>query len=109
MIQVLLDLRDNHFHRLKISGHENTDNKFALICNSVSILGQNFTESLLVLTPEDKYRLVSKSGLLEITNINHCEKNFLTSEILLKSFLIGIEKIKRIYKDEIELIISTSS
>ncbi|PCJ20605.1 MAG: hypothetical protein COB02_03530 [Candidatus Cloacimonadota bacterium] len=109
MIHIHLDIRNTRFHSLKISGHEIKKSQLALVCNSVSILGQNFAESLLVLTPKSKYSLKSNSGLLEITALSHSKESFLTCEILLKSFLIGVEKIKRIHTDEIKLNISTSS
>lgn len=109
MIQILLELKDNHFQSLIISGHQNATKELALVCNSVSILGQNFVESLLVLTPDSKYSINSKSGLLEVKIQSQDESYSIISDTLVKSFLIGIEKIKRTYIDEVQLNISTSS
>ncbi|MCO4781943.1 MAG: ribosomal-processing cysteine protease Prp [Candidatus Cloacimonetes bacterium] len=109
MIQVLLELNDNQFESLKISGHQKTTQDLALVCNSVSILGQNFVESLLVLTPNSKYLVNSQSGLLEIKTQSRNKGDQLISDTLVKSFLIGIEKIKRTYIDEVQLNLSTSS
>jgi uncharacterized protein YsxB (DUF464 family) len=109
MILVLLELKDNQFQSLKISGHQKPTQDLALVCNSVSILGQNFVESLLVLTPDSKYLVNSQSGLLEVKIKSRNESYNVISDTLVKSFLIGIEKIKRTYKDEVQLKISTSS
>ena len=105
MIKIAIGFQENRFYELSVHGHASGGSGKSLTCNSVSILTQNFEESLLQLVDRNAFRIENTSGKSEILrNGNYLgAEQDLILDCLVKSYVIGIRRVQLSFPKEVVL------
>jgi uncharacterized protein YsxB (DUF464 family) len=109
MIKIRLDFKKERLylkaqgHAKKNTGQDENKKEFNLVCAACSALIKTFELSVTLLCRREPVQREEKSGFLKVIWEELAEKRMHTLLVLIRSFQIGLESIKKSYPESIHI------
>ncbi|BEP29917.1 ribosomal-processing cysteine protease Prp [Helicovermis profundi] len=107
MLRVTFLKEKDNILSFKIKGHASfAENGKDIVCSAISVLSQTTLASLLEIVKIDgiKYKMVNGYLSVDLPE-NMSEKEHYDSQIIIKTFMIGVEGVAKAYPNNVKLLI----